>query len=140
MTLKRILEHSEYTADLARVTVRVENFDKESACPYVGQFLIDTHAADCIAPTPDLKRAGVREEGELIFKLADGQKVKRHYGFVWISFMGKVTMTRIIFGPAWTEPVLGVLALEGMGLRAETISASLKQLAEARALRSEEMS
>ncbi len=49
------------------------------------------------------------------------------YGFARISLMGEETVTPIIFGPEGSEPILGVLALEGLGITVDPKTRSLKR-------------
>ena len=45
-----------------------------------------------------------------------------------ISFLGDETVTQIIFGPAEAEPILGVVALESMGMVVDPITKTLKRI------------
>jgi hypothetical protein len=42
--------------------------------------------------------------------------------------MGEVTAGRVIFGPEGTEPILGVTALESVGLTIDPANRTLKRL------------
>jgi hypothetical protein len=44
-----------------------------------------------------------------------------------ISLTGEETVTPIIFGPEGSEPILGVLALEGLGISVDPKTRSLKR-------------
>ena len=48
-------------------------------------------------------------------------------GLPAISLMGEETVTPIIFGPEGSEPILGVLALEGLGISVDPKTRSLKR-------------
>ena len=42
--------------------------------------------------------------------------------------MGEVTAGRVIFGPEGAEPILGVMALESVGITVDPASRTLKRL------------
>jgi predicted aspartyl protease len=72
----------------------------------------------------------IRPEGKRVYELADGNKggpVELEYGFARISLMGEETVSPIIFGPEGSEPILGVLALEGLGISVDAKTRSLKR-------------
>ena len=49
-------------------------------------------------------------------------------GLVEITFMGEVTAGRVIFGPDNVEPLLGVTALESVGITVDPTSRTLERL------------
>lgn len=49
-------------------------------------------------------------------ELANGQTVEYDFGLAEIEFMGELTSGRVIFGPDDAEPILGVTALESVGI------------------------
>ena len=61
--------------------------------------------------------------------MANGQPVEYPYGFARISFMGSETVAQIIFGPDDVEPILGVVALENVGIAVDPVSRTLKRMA-----------
>jgi len=112
---------------LTNVTVRLENLSKSNT-GYEALFLVDTGAIHCMAPADELKRAGIAIEGKDIYELANGQPVEYHYGFARVSFMGYETVTQVFFGPENTEPILGVVALENVGIGVDPHSKTLKKM------------
>jgi predicted aspartyl protease len=64
----------------------------------------------------------------MIYELADGTKHEYSFGLVEISFMGEVTAGRVIFGPNGAQPVLGVTALESVGITIDPATRTLKRL------------
>jgi clan AA aspartic protease len=94
---------------------------------FSAEFLVDTGAVDCLAPAKALRKAGIKPEGKNVYELADGSPVELEYGFARISLMGEETVTPIIFGPEGSEPILGVLALEGLGISVDPKTRSLKR-------------
>ena len=94
---------------------------------YEADFLVDTGAVDCLAPAKALRRAGIKPEGKHVYELADGTPVELEYGFPRVALMGQETVTPIVFGPEGSEPILGVLALEGLGISVDPQTRSLKR-------------
>ena len=94
---------------------------------YTADFLVDTGAVDCLAPGKALRKAGIQVEGKKIYELADGSPVEMEYGFARVRLLGEETVTPIIFGPEESEPLLGVLALEGLGISVDPKTRSLKR-------------
>ena len=47
--------------------------------------------------------------------------------FARVSFIGSNTVTKIIFGPDNVEPVLGVTALESVGIGVDPVTQTLKR-------------
>ena len=94
---------------------------------FAAEFLVDTGAVDCLAPAKALRKAGIKPEGKKIYEPADGSPVEFAYGFARISLLGEETVTPIIFGPEGSEPILGVLALEGLGISVDPKTRSLKR-------------
>jgi hypothetical protein len=64
----------------------------------------------------------------MMYELADGTKHEYPFGLVEIQFMGEITAGRVIFGPDDAEPVLGVTALESVGITVDRASRTLKRL------------
>lgn len=110
------------------VTVTVSNLQR-SQPPYSAPFLVDTGAIVCLAPEAELRKAGIEPEGREAYELANGMPVEYDYGFARISFMGSDTVTKIIFGPDNVEPLLGVTALESVGIGVDPVTQTLKRYA-----------
>ena len=112
---------------LIHVTVAVRAAEK-SRRKYEADFLVDTGATDSMAPGSKLERAGIRRSGRMSYELADGTTVEYDFGLAVIEFMGELTAGRIIFGPDDSEPLLGVTALESVGIVVDPASRRLKRL------------
>ena len=110
------------------VTVEVSNLQKGKPA-YQALFLVDTGAIVCMAPAGQLRNAGIEPEGREAYELANGTPVEYDFGFARIRFMGSETVTKIIFGPENAEPLLGVTALESVGVGVDPISQTLKRYA-----------
>jgi clan AA aspartic protease len=95
---------------------------------YEAVFLVDTEASDTMAPASELARVGIEPKGRLTYELADGTLHEYAFGLAQIEFMGEVTAGRVIFGPEGVEPILGVIALESVGIIVDPRTQSLKRL------------
>src|SRR6266436_121178 len=112
---------------LIHVTVTLRATEK-SRKKYQADFLVDTGATDSLVPAADLRRAGIRRRGRMSYELADGSTVEYDFGLAEIEFMGELTSGRVIFGPDGCEPLLGVTALESVGIVIEPATQKLKRL------------
>ncbi len=116
---------------MPHVTVTVHNpaqLDKS----WDGLFLVDTGAVDCLVPAKHLRAIGLEPRGKRIYELADGSEVKLDITTAEIEFMGDLVGSTIIFGADDAEPILGVTALESLGIEVDPRSQSLKRLPAAR--------
>lgn len=113
---------------LTYVTVTVSAAAGSKKRPYRREFHVDTGATDTFAPGEDLRKAGIVPVGKTSYELADGSVVEYAYGLARIEFMGEVTAGRIIFGPRGSEPLLGVTALESVGILVDPARKTLKRL------------
>ncbi len=95
---------------------------------YEALFLVDTGATDSMAPGSELRTAGIAPIGTTSYELANGEVQEYPFGLAQIEFMGEVTAGRVIFGPEGTEPILGVTALESVGITIDPANRTLKRL------------
>ena len=112
---------------LTHVTTRVSNL-AGSGTPYGAEFLVNAGAVDCLGPTDRLRGAGIRPEGKAVYELANGQPVEYEYGFARVALIGQETVVQMIFGSDDAEPILGVVALENMGVTIDPITRVLRRL------------
>jgi clan AA aspartic protease len=112
---------------LTKVTTRLVNLRAPDRV-YEAVFLVDTGATDCMAPTDELEKIGIRKEGTMAYELADGTIKEYPYGLIRIEFMGETTAGRIIFGNPGCEPLLGVTALESVGIMVDPANKTLNRL------------
>jgi clan AA aspartic protease len=112
---------------LTHVTVRLRTFAVRNGA-YEADFLVDTGATDSLAPAAELRKAGIQPVGKRAYELANGRVEEYEFGLAEISFMGETTAGRIIFGPDNVEPILGVTALESVGITIDPATRTLKRL------------
>jgi len=110
-----------------KVTTKISAFG-DSRKSYEAVFLVDTGATDSIVPASELERIGVKKEGKMSYELADGTVKEYPFGLVRIEFMGETTAGRVIFGLPDAEPILGVTALESVGIMVDPTTKTLKRL------------
>lgn len=112
---------------LTKITVNVSNLTK-SKKGYEAVFLVDTGSIDCMAPATKLKKAGIEIEGKEVYELANGKPEEYNYGFARVSFLGTETVAQVIFGPDDAEPILGVVALENVGISVDPVTGKLHKM------------
>ena len=112
---------------LTHVTTRVRNL-AGNGTPYEADFLVDTGTVDCLGPADRLRAAGIQPEAKAVYELANGEPVEYEYGFARVALIGQETVLQIIFGPDDAEPILGVVALENMGVTVDPITRTLRRL------------
>ena len=90
------------------------------------ELLVDTGAMYSIVPRRLLEQLGIRPEAPKSFTLATGDRVRRDVGGAVYKFDGVVGYASVIFGEKGDQPILGVTALEDMGLQVDPVSKKLK--------------
>lgn len=110
---------------LTYVTTKVTNLAR-SGNPYETEFLVG--AIDCLVAREHLLGAGVEPEGKAVYELVNGQPVEYEFGFARVCFFGEETVSKVIFGPSDTEPLLGVTALESAGVIVDPVTKELRRL------------
>ncbi len=109
------------------VTVTVRNPADPEKC-WEGLFLVDTGATDSLVPGPHLDAIGLKPRGKRVYELADGSEIVMDITVGEIEFMGETVGGTILYGAADTEPLLGVTALESVGIEVDPVSQRLKRL------------
>jgi len=112
---------------LTKVTTKLTNL-QDPAKAYEEVFLVDTGATDSMAPSDELEKIGIRPEGKMSYELADGTVKEYPFGLVRIEFMGETTAGRVVFAAPGTEPLLGVTALESVGIMVDPANKTIKRL------------
>jgi clan AA aspartic protease len=110
-----------------QVTVSVVN-PSDSNRRWDSLFLVDTGSIDCYVPGNRLREIGIQPIGQRHYELADGSEVALDVGVAQIEFMGEAVGATVIFGKDDTEPLLGVTALESVGIEVDPQNQRLKRL------------
>ena len=110
-----------------RVTVAIRN-PADPDRVWEGLFLVDTGATDCLVPRSHLESIGLVPEGQRRYGLADGSEIRLDIAGGRIEFMGETTWGTIVFGNENAEPLLGVTALESVGIEVDPHNQTLNRL------------
>ena len=110
-----------------QVTVRITN-PAEPDRFWEGLFLVDTGATDSLVPRQHLEAIGLQPRGRRTYELADGSELAVDVAVAEIEFMGEVVGGTVIFGESNAEPLLGLTALESVGIEVDPVSQRLKRL------------
>lgn len=112
---------------LTRIAVTLKSVGT-SKRSYRADFLVDTGATDSMVPASELRSIGVQAVGKRDYELADGTTQNYEFGLAKISFLNEITAGRVIFGPDGVEPILGVTALESVGITVDPANQTLRRL------------
>ncbi|CAK0758263.1 Clan AA aspartic protease, AF_0612 family [Gammaproteobacteria bacterium] len=110
-----------------QVTVTIRN-PADPNRYWEGLFLVDTGATDSLVPRNHLATIGLVPKGSRTYELADGSELKLEVTAAEIEFMGDWTAGTVIFGSDDAEPILGVTALESVGIEVDPRNQRLKRL------------
>jgi clan AA aspartic protease len=112
---------------LTHVTVTVRN-PRLPEKTYTALFLVDTGAYDSLIPAEGADALAMEPAGEVECELANGKPERFPFAVCQIEFMGEITGGRVLFGPPGIEPLLGVTALESVGITVDPRTQNLKRL------------
>lgn len=91
-------------------------------------FLVDTGAIDCFVPEKHLREIGLAPKAKRTYELANGSEIRMDITTGEIEFMGEIVGSTTIFAPDDAEPILGVTALESVGIEVDPRTQRLKRL------------
>ena len=91
-------------------------------------FLVDTGSVDCMVPGKHLRALGLKPRGKRTYELADGSEITLDVTVAEVEFMGETVGATVIYGADNAEPILGVTALESVGIEVDPRSQRLKRL------------
>src|SRR5262245_42281984 len=100
---------------LTPVTVRVANpadFQRHRDI----EFLVDSGASYTVVPKKILGELGISAHSKRFFLLANGEKFERFVGSVDVIYKKRRGAATVVFGEKGDFPLLGVTALEALGL------------------------
>ncbi len=112
---------------VTQVTVTIRNPAKPDQY-WEDLFLVDTGATDSLVPRKHLEAIGLKPRGTRTYELADGSELKLDITVAEIEFMGEIVGGTIVFGQDDAEPLLGVTALESVGIEVDPVNQRLKRL------------
>jgi len=112
---------------ITQVTVTVRN-PADPRRAWEGLFLVDTGAVDCLVPAKHLREIGLKPKGKRTYEPADGSEARMDITTADIEFMGEIVGSTIVLGRDDAEPILGVTALESVGIEVDPWTQRLKRL------------
>ena len=112
---------------LSHVQVTVRN-PVDLSRIWEGAFLVDTGAIDSLVPRNRLEQIGLQPRDQRTYELADGREAVMDIAVAELEFMGDVVGATIVVGEEGTEPLLGVTALESLGIEVDPMNQQLKKL------------
>ncbi len=87
--------------------------------------LVDTGATNTTLPAPVLGQLGVHPYRKSVFELADGTQLELNVGRTWVKVNGQQEYTQVVFGAEGSQPILGAVTLEEMGLAVDPVARRL---------------
>ena len=93
-----------------------------------GEFLVDTGATDTLVPRQHLESIGLIPEGQRVYGLAGGLESRFDIAGAKIEFLGEMTWGTVAFGNENAEPLLGVTALESVGVEVDPHNQTISKL------------
>ena len=109
------------------IEVDIRNPEAPTRCGKV-KLLADTGAMYTIIPGKILEDLGIKPRWRRKFSLADGHKIERDGSGALYRIGEYEGHAPVIFGVEGDHPILGVTALEAMGLQADPVSQQLKPI------------
>jgi clan AA aspartic protease len=79
-------------------------------------FLMDSGTVYSVIPAEALEKLGIEPSGERTFFLANGEPVRRRMGEARITFQEQTATCVVLFGEEGDATLMGVTALENLGL------------------------
>ena len=103
------------------VRCRVENVVDRSRSAVLPRMLVDTGSEHTWIPGATLEKLGIeREKKDVLFVMANGQKVSRSVGFAIIRLDKYFTVDEVVFAGKGDLLLLGARTLEGLNLTVDS--------------------
>ncbi len=90
------------------------------------ELVVDTGATYPLVPRRLAENLGIRSVETRTFTLADGSRINRDLGWAGLMYGDRASPSLVILGGDDDVPILGALALEGLGLEADPAAKSLR--------------
>ena len=90
------------------------------------ELLVDTGALLSILPEERLRELGIEPRERRVFRLADGRQIEPEVGEARLHYDGYEGISKGVFGHKQDAAVMGVLALETLGLEVDPIKGELR--------------
>ena len=112
---------------ITHVSVTIRNPADHSRF-WEGPFVVDTGAVDCVVPRQHLEGIGLLPLSSRVYTLADGSKITMDITVAQVEFLGEIAGVTVAMGGESSEPLLGVTALESMGIEVDPHNQELNKL------------
>lgn len=106
------------------VRLKVKN-PRDPSKVFEGEFLVDSGATYTVVPEAQLKKLGIKPQGEETLFLADGTSIKRKVGNALYEYNGNERAAPVLFGEKDDSLLLGTLTLEALGLTLDPLKRKL---------------
>ncbi len=106
--------------------VQIEVGDPEGNRFQAVDALVDTGATNTTLPAKLLEGLGVAPYTTTVFELADGRELRLDVGRTWVKVNGQQEFTQVVFAAEGTEPILGTVTLQEMGLAVDPVKRRLQ--------------
>ncbi len=90
--------------------------------------LVDSGATLSLVPAALLDRLRTQPVGEEVFRLANGETIRRRKGIAAFRYEERVGGSEVIFGEEGDMNLAGVLTLESLGLSLDPLKRELRPL------------
>jgi predicted aspartyl protease len=100
---------------------KIENVSNRSKSVILPKLLVDTGSEYTWAPAKSLEKIGIdREKKDVLFGMANGQRVTRNVGFAIIRLDKHFTIDEVVFAERGDLLLLGARSLEGLNLTVDS--------------------
>jgi len=112
---------------LGHTSVKVKLYGADPSKSEEVELLVDTGSTYSWIPKGILERLDVGRKGTWKFKTVDGRILDREIGETVVECMGERATRVVVFAEEGDAAILGVDALEGLGLEIDPITGQLKK-------------
>jgi clan AA aspartic protease len=109
-----------------RIRVRFRALPTSSASQEL-DLLVDTGAAYSWLPRRFLEELGVKPVRRSRFKTIKGEVIVRDVGYAFVEYEGEIAPTVVVFAEEGDESVLGLHALESLGLEVDPVTRQVRR-------------
>jgi predicted aspartyl protease len=109
-----------------RARVRLCNPRDESMCDEL-ELLVDTGSTYTWIKREKLTRLSVKGTGRRLFRTIGNRAIEREVGEAVVECLGRRATTTVVFAEERDNEVLGLHALEGLGLEVDPVTGKLRE-------------
>ena len=100
---------------------KIENVADRNQTVVLSRMLVDTGSGYTWVPATSLEKIGIdREKKDVLFVMANGQKITRSVGFAIIRLDKNFTVDEVVFAERGDLLLLGARSLEGLNLTVDS--------------------